>query len=1010
MFVILAAAVMASAASADPSIRLVSIEAERIESRPNLLSNGGFEQLDPRGFPIGWSWDRRNTDATCTVDKSVAHSGGRCLKMTNGTPFGPHIYGMLWRVDPVQVTMGKAYTVSAWFRSERPGIVTLMTGAGWQFRVQAPATGREWRRVALTFTPGEQDRDLVVRVGTESPTAGCWIDDVKLEEGAEATPYVDEEQQGLRADLTPIAERAEVDGDGSFRIGMIAEWPGGVPTTLRARLAGHVLERRLPLEAGFWRLSIVGESSGASSAPRDATLEMEAAGARVAARASVTFYSSASAMARLDALAKRLPALRSRIEARRKRGEDVSYPLVSMTVLENFVRYAREDIPRETRRAIQQIGDLEGIAQRLDAQLRSSARLPAVPVRIASVRTKVRDGAFLAPVRLPSGKIVQDYPVFLNGYGHFGQVVADMEKWPSYGCNLIQVEFGPNSVFPAEGQTNMEPVQRMRGILDRAQKAGVMVCLLVSPHYMPDWAFGRWPQLRKRREGFIQYCIHAPEGRELLQRFIKTAIAPLANHPALHSICLSNEPVNAEEPCAYAVSAWHRWLAQVHGDLATLNRRWGRTYAAFDDIPLPDPLQPHEPGPEWMDFVRLNQEQFAGWHRMLADAVHEVAPDLPVHAKAMTWTFNEPSTVRYGVDAYLFGSFSQINGNDSANMVSYGDEAAAQSWEGNAISYDLQKSVAPGPVFNSENHLIPDRETRWVPPQHVRTALWQEAVHGQGASAIWVWERTFDRKSDFAGSIMHRPACAEAVGIVNYDLNRAAREVTALQRAPFDAVILQSVTSLVWDGGMVADCSQKLYSLLTFSGIKTGFIEERQLEQGALPTARVILVPSIRHLSRRALAALGAVRDRLVFVGGPDVLSRDEYDAPVEPPEARSRIPYLYGKTTMATLQEALPALLRGFGVTPLVFAREVGREGHRGVDLVETRSAVLDGARIVDVVNYRRKPVTVILQDGSGPVVGVDVLTGRRIVGRLTLAPLEFRLVRVPPRPSAPRGCSRVR
>ena len=107
----------------------------------------------------------------------------------------------------------------------------------------------------------------------------------------------------------------------------------------------------------------------------------------------------------------------------------------------------------------------------------------------------------------------------------------------------------PAASFRAKGVTDLAPVRELRNTLDRARKAGVAVCLLISPHYLPEWALAKWPHLRRHREGFLQYCLHATEGQELLQRFIAVLLEPLKDHPALHSICLSNEPVNKEEPC-----------------------------------------------------------------------------------------------------------------------------------------------------------------------------------------------------------------------------------------------------------------------------------------------------------------------------------------------------------------------------------------------------------------------------------------------------------------------------
>jgi hypothetical protein len=257
-----------------------------------------------------------------------------------------------------------------------------------------------------------------------------------------------------------------------------------------------------------------------------------------------------------------LPSLKADLETLKSRGQDVSYPRVPFTVLENFVGYVEEDARRgEVRRAFEQLHDMEAMAARTRRELREALagrrQFAAVPQWTGTQRPVVKSSSFLAPVRLADGTTVER-PVFFTGYGHFGQVVADMEKWPNYGTNIIQIEFGPSSVLPKEGVVDDAPMRNMLRTLDRAQKAGVAVCLLISPHYFPEWALAKWPHLRKHREGFLQYCLHAPEGRELLHRFVTAAIAPLKDHPALHSICLSNEPVNQEEPCEPAKRSGRR--------------------------------------------------------------------------------------------------------------------------------------------------------------------------------------------------------------------------------------------------------------------------------------------------------------------------------------------------------------------------------------------------------------------------------------------------------------------
>src|SRR5439155_20113368 len=56
------------------------------------------------------------------------------------------------------------------------------------------------------------------------------------------------------------------------------------------------------------------------------------------------FGSPVDLRSRLGAIAARLPALRQQLDQRRAAGQDVAYPLVTFTVLENFTRYCKDDL------------------------------------------------------------------------------------------------------------------------------------------------------------------------------------------------------------------------------------------------------------------------------------------------------------------------------------------------------------------------------------------------------------------------------------------------------------------------------------------------------------------------------------------------------------------------------------------------------------------------------------------------------------------------------------------
>ncbi len=238
---------------------------------------------------------------------------------------------------------------------------------------------------------------------------------------------------------------------------------------------------------------------------------------------------------------------------------------------------------------------------------------------------------------------------------------------------------------------------------------------------------------------------------------------------------------------------------------------------------------------------------------------------------------------------------------------------------------------------------------------------------------------------------MERPACAEAVGLVNCDLNRAALEVTALQQARPEVVLLHSTSALVWDVGRHSDCRDKLYAALAFTGLKTGFLTERQLEAGRACDAPIVFVPDVVHLSEAARGALRKYRGRVVLVGGPDVLSRDEYDRPCAPIAATEHIPWHYGKTRARDLWQELWSRLPAWGASPAVELRSEAGEHVWGVSW---RSAPMPGALVVNLCNYRNNRTTFQILCSQHAVRSRNVLKGTAEGVSMTLEPLEIRLL----------------
>ncbi|MBM4084295.1 MAG: hypothetical protein FJ272_05855, partial [Planctomycetes bacterium] len=171
----------------------------------NLLENGSFE------FGLqGWrSNGERCTDLEWEIDESVAHSGKRSLRSAvkvddpaldaqrsrNGViPTAPcDQIGILSR--PVPVSKGRAYTLSAWLRTDgdTKGASLMLHPCRLAGKKQASGfskslqVSREWQRCVFTREiPADWPADkFFALIGTSGP-GRLWVDDAQLVLGAEA--------------------------------------------------------------------------------------------------------------------------------------------------------------------------------------------------------------------------------------------------------------------------------------------------------------------------------------------------------------------------------------------------------------------------------------------------------------------------------------------------------------------------------------------------------------------------------------------------------------------------------------------------------------------------------------------------------------------------------------------------------------------------------------------------------------------------------------------------------
>ena len=703
-----------------------------LRSALGAVTNGDFAQLtdDAKGF-AGWQFSiSRDAVVSLTVDRTGGRGGGAAALFHDESPMSPHVYGRFRQT--VKVLPGMGYRLSCWCKAEKAAGGNHWTD--WKsYSLGLPGGTYDWQRVERRFETKPDQTELDLGLNIVDVTGRLWVDDIELLPdlsmvkargawlGFWSTPAVD-------ADHEELACRV---------------WVAGAPEGAKLRVqvtAGAEQLGRLELVpatdgemAGSLRVTPPAERRGQVEtsliAPTGRTL--------VKATRPVDIASGRYVQARLEQARQQAAALAEAMRGWERRGLPTDYPRVTATVAENFLPWIEDDLRQGNMKLAAQ--ELDELHEALAAALQQCAEPPPVDAltvpRYAGGPIRIRGGHFAARVRWPNGQ-AESRPVFFMGYGHFAAVRRDLEKFPAYGLNIIQVEFGPSSVVRPDFTCNTAAVDDLVKLLDRGAQAGVAVNLLLSPHYFPQWAYDKWPEIGGVNGGFIRFDVDAPQARRIEEAFLRAVIPRLIGHPALHSLCLSNEPVYVSAPKSpHNLRLWREWLRRRHGDIARLNALYGTQYGSFDEVPV-HPFDDLRESPRLYDWVTFNNERFAAWHRWMADIIHQLAPNMPVHAKIMNLPFNR-GTIVCGNDVEQFCDLSQIAGNDCANNVSrHVDGRFTNEWRSEYRYYDLLRSMRGQPVFNSENHVVPDRDWGPVPGMHMRNLIWEGAVHGAGRAGL----------------------------------------------------------------------------------------------------------------------------------------------------------------------------------------------------------------------------------------------------------------------------------
>jgi hypothetical protein len=629
-----------------------------------------------------------------------------------------------------------------------------------------------------------------------------------------------------------------------------------------------------------------------------------------------------------------------------------------------------------------QFDGLAEVAQVLDATEKlaqqNAPSLHWMPPKLGTV--KLKNGAFYNRGR----------PYFFYGYGHFSSVIDDLPNFPAMGASLIQDGRAGPSSMNADGTLGEGALAVVQG-LDRAAQYGMRDDFLLSPHYYPAW--GGAPDLASGSIGFSFNIFH-PKAKAVLGQWAAVMAEHMKDKPALHSVCLANEPAyNASGRDPYSRPLFIDYLKEKHHTLDRLNALYGATYTNFNQAVVPPCAMPAEVGAKcaYYDWTCFNDKMFADWHAWLDSVLKAHGLKAPTHSKICVFQTLDRDKVGWGIDPELICQATDLAGCDAYAPYSWHSGPYVYDFLGQELFYDLLHSFRGQSVFNSENHLSTDGSgPAHVPMNHTRSVLWQGGLHHQGSTTIWVWEMSTD--PSLSGNIYFRPANIFNAGRAMLDLNRLSPEVTAINNAKPRVALLYSPPSIFWEDKYKKTLFSS-YTALNFMGEAITFVSERQLAAGTVPIVDWLIAPNATHVLDTTPAALAAFKKAggKILLIGKDCLSRDEYDRPLPGrPDYPVIEPGANDQATSALLRSALPPLQ----------TREL-RESGSGEPAwgVEFRVVPMGKTTLVPLVNFNQKASTVTLLKWAGRQA-LDLLSGETVdLNSIFLDPMVPRLLRIGPR-----------
>ncbi|MFJ9628506.1 beta-galactosidase [Streptomyces sp. NPDC101175] len=641
----------------------------------------------------------------------------------------------------------------------------------------------------------------------------------------------------------------------------------------------------------------------------------------------------------------------------------------------------------------------------------------------------------------------------------------DMRLMREAGVNLVSVGiFAWALLEPAEGAYDFTHLDRLLDLLHTHGIAADLATPTAAPpawffrahpEALPVDQDGRRLWYGSRQT----FCPSSPAYREAAVRIAGALGERYAGHPAVVMWHVHNEYGchNLACYCDTSAAAFRDWLRERYDSLDTLNDAWGTAFwsqrlSDWDEV-IPPRATGAQPNPaHLLDWRRFCSDELLSLYRAEREVLRAASPDLPATTNFMVMSGSDK------LDYWRWAPESDVVSNDHY-LMSPDPEAELDI----ALSGDLTRSMAGGPWFLMEHST---GAVNWQPvnrpkkPGELRRNALAHLAHGADGIAYFQWRQSRAGAEQWHSAMLPHAGTDSRIWRDVVELGADLRALAEVRGSTTPAEV-----AIVWDwnarwalelpGGpseevRFEDRVRAWYEPLWRAGVAVDFV----LPDADLSAYRLVLVPSLYLVDDAGAVNLtgfaerggtlavgfhsgqvdencrvrlggypGAFREalgvradelrpllpgetlplsgggtaslwteRLALAGATAVAWYTEGDLTGVPAVTR----HTYGRGTTwyvatspdpATLASLLTCVREEAGVAPV-------RAVPRGVEAVLRRSAAADYLFLIDHAGAGAE--VTVAEDA------VELLTGERAPGSVTLAPGGIAVVREPRRPSA--------